>query len=80
MGTITTSATSKEMLNYFMQLNEKEKQSVVNLLKTFLINRKENPVPQSIEEYNQEIEMVDAEIARGDYVKHEEVMKRYLAK
>lgn len=78
MGTMTTSPATQEMLTYFMQLNDTEKQSVVNLLKTFLTSRKENFAPQSLQDYNEELERADAEIAAGDYVTHEEVIKRYL--
>jgi hypothetical protein len=80
MATITTTSTSAEMLTYFMQLNETERQSVVDLLKTFATSRKDNFTPQSLQDYNEELEQADAEIASGDYVTHEEVMKRYLTK
>jgi predicted transcriptional regulator len=80
METITTSMTSAEMLTYFMQLNDTEKKSVVELLKTFATSRKDNFTVQSLHDYNEELERADAEIATGDYVTHEEVMKRYLTK
>ena len=80
MGTMTTTTTSAEMLTYFMQLNDTERQSVVDLLKTFTTNRKDNFAAQSLQDYNEELERADAEIAAGDYVTHEEVMKRYLTK
>jgi hypothetical protein len=80
METITTTSTSAEMLTYFMQLNETERQSVVDLLKTFATSRKDNFTPQSLHDYNEELEQADAEIASGDYVTHEVVMKRYLTK
>jgi hypothetical protein len=76
----TTTTTSAEMLTYFMQLNDTEKQSVVDLLKTFATSRKDNFTPQSLHEYNEELERADAEIAAGDNVTHEEVMQRYLTK
>ena len=78
METMTT--TSQEMLTYFKQLNDTEKQSVLHLLKTFITNRQEHPSPQSLQDYNEELELADAEIEAGDYVSHEEVMKRYLTK
>lgn len=65
------------MLNYFMQLNDAERKSVLEMVKTFLGNRKNEINQQSLEEYNQELEQADAEIEAGDYVRHEEVMKRY---
>jgi hypothetical protein len=78
METMTT--TSQEILSYFKQLNDTERQSVLNLLKTFITSRQEHPLPQSLQDYNQELELADAEIEAGDYVTHEEVMKRYFTK
>lgn len=75
-----TTTTSDEMLNYFMQLNDSEKKSVVALLKTFISSRKDNFIPQNLHDYNKELENADAEIAAGDYTTHEEVMKRYVTK
>lgn len=65
------------MLNYFMQLNDAEKKSVLEMVKTFLGSRKNEINQQTLEEYNHELEQADAEIEAGDYVSHEEVMKRY---
>lgn len=79
MASIASSSTSQEMMSYFLQLNDKEKKSVLNLVKTFLLSRKENLTPQSLQEYNTELEQADAEIALGDYVTHEEVKKIYLS-
>lgn len=66
------------MLNYFMQLNDEERKSVLEMVKTFLRSRKKELNPQSLEEYTQELDQADAEIENGDYVPHEEVMKRFL--
>lgn len=71
-------STSKEMLKYFMQLNDAERKSVLELIKTFLNSRKSEASVQSLQEYNNELEQADAEIEAGDFVKHEDVMKRYL--
>ncbi len=77
---MATPSISKEMLNYFMQLNDAERKSVLEMVKTFLDSRKNEVKPQSLEEYNRELEQADAEIEAGNYVPHEEVMKRYLKK
>ena len=63
-------AIEKEMHHYFTQLDAAQKLSVVQMLKTFLRN--------SENDYNQELEQADAEIESGEYVPHEEVMKRYV--
>ncbi|MDR3712033.1 MAG: hypothetical protein P4L51_04400 [Puia sp.] len=77
---MATSPLSKEMLRYFTQLNAAEQKSVLQMIKTFLGNRKDDFKPVSLEQYNRELEEADAEIEAGDYVSHEEVMKRYLKK
>ncbi|MBV9961554.1 MAG: hypothetical protein JO072_04850 [Parafilimonas sp.] len=69
-----TTALDEEMNNYFMQLNETEKKSVVQLIKTFLTSRKEIE-RISIEQYNKEIEEAEAEIENGNSFTHDDVVK-----
>lgn len=68
---------SQEMLAHFVQLNDAEQKSVVEMIKTFLHSRTLDFTPQTLEEYNRELEDADAEIEAGDYVPHKEVMKRW---
>ena len=75
---MNSSSISKEMLENFTQLNEEEKISVLELVKTFLKSRKTDSHRQSLEEYNCELDQADKEIEDGEYVPHEEVMKKYL--
>ena len=77
---MATPSLSREMLRYFTQLNAAEQKSVLQMIKTFLSSRKDEFKPVSLEEYNRELEEADAEIEAGNYVPHEEVMKRYLKK
>jgi hypothetical protein len=77
---MATPSISQEMLNYFMQLNDAERKSVLEMIKTFLRSRNGELRPQSLEEYNRELEQADAEIETGDFVSHEEVKKLYLKK
>ncbi len=77
---MATPSLSKEMLRYFTQLNAAEQKSVLQMIKTFLGTRRDDFKPMSLAEYNRELEEADAEIEAGDYVPHEEVMKRYLNK
>ncbi len=65
----------KEMFNYFTQLNEAEKKSVVQMLKTFLKGRQEILGRISIEQYNKEIDEVMEEVKKGEVYTHEEVVK-----
>jgi len=46
------------MHNYFTQLNDSEKKSVVQMLKTFLKSKKQNPGRISIEQYNKELAVI----------------------
>ena len=64
----------EEMLQYFTQLNREEQQSLLGLVKTFLHSRK-NFEPQTLQEYNDELEQGNAEIEAGDYISHEYVKK-----
>lgn len=41
----------QEMHEYFIWLSDAEKKSVLQMLKTFLKGRKEDIVPQTLEEY-----------------------------
>jgi hypothetical protein len=66
----------KEMFNYFTQLNEAEKKSVVQMLKTFLKGRQDNPGRISIEQYNKEIDEAIAEVASGNHITQEEMERR----
>ena len=77
---MATPSLSREMLRYFTQLNAAEQKSVLQMIKTFLSSRKDEFKPVSLEEYNRELEEADAEIETGNYVPHEEVMKRYSKK
>lgn len=74
---MSAASISKEMLRYFNQLNYAGQEQVLQMIKTLLINRKDNFKAASLQEYNQELERGDAEIDAGKFVAHEEVMKRY---
>jgi hypothetical protein len=71
-----TQALEHEMYNYFNQLNEAEKRSVIQLLKTFLHRRIESNEPVSIEEYSKEIAEAEAEFEREEFITNEEVLKQ----
>lgn len=68
---------SQEMLQYFMQLNEAEKKSVLELIKTFLTNRPNEMQPQHIQDYNKELNEADTAIEAGEFILNEDVIKRY---
>jgi hypothetical protein len=74
------SARTKELLRYFTLLKDAEQKSILQMLKTFVDSRQEEFKPVTLEEYNRELEEADAEIEAGEFVSHEEVMKRYFKK
>jgi len=65
----------QQLQHYFMQLNEAEKKSVLQMLKTFLKGRKEKAERVSLEQYNKEIEEAMIEVENGEVYTHEEVVQ-----
>jgi hypothetical protein len=64
---VMAKALDQEMYNYFVQLNEAEKKSVIQMLKTFIKSRKDDFKPQTLEEYNREIDQAMERIDRGEF-------------
>ncbi|MGN7989893.1 hypothetical protein ACTJKC_21290 [Pedobacter sp. 22226] len=62
-----------EMLNYFTQLDDAEKTSVVKMLKAFINGKKENQ-NTTIEEYNNELLAAESEFKSGNYISHNELL------
>ncbi|WP_114789497.1 hypothetical protein U0035_08125 [Niabella yanshanensis] len=65
----------QEMFNYFIQLNEAEKKTVVQMLKTFLKGRPAPEQNMSVEQYNKEIDEAIARVQAGDFYTQEQVEK-----
>jgi hypothetical protein len=68
-------AIDQEMSNYFKQLNDAEKQSVVQMLKTFLKGRKDQPERISVEQYNKEIDEAMERVTKGEFTTVEDLAK-----
>lgn len=66
-------ALERELLQYILQLDEAEKKSVLQMLKTFLKGREKTLPRISIEQYNKEIDEAIARVEAGEYYTHEEV-------
>ncbi|HEY9342476.1 MAG TPA: hypothetical protein VIQ23_12905 [Hanamia sp.] len=66
----------QEWHNYFLQLNEMEKKSVVLMLKAFLQQRNQDTDRISLGQYNKEIDEALAEVEAGNYITQEEMEKR----
>lgn len=67
-------ALEQELLQYIHQLDEAEKKSILQMLKTFVKGRRTGSKVDrvTIEEYNQELQEAEAEYERGEYTTHEE--------
>jgi hypothetical protein len=66
-------ALERELLQYIFQLDEAEKKSVLQMLKTFLRGREKKLPRVSTEQYNKEIDEAIARVEAGEYYTHEEV-------
>jgi hypothetical protein len=65
----------REMYGYFMQLNDAEKKSVVELLKTFMKGRKNQSGHITIDQYNKELDEAMERVDRGEFTTFEELEK-----
>jgi len=68
------STIDEQMANYFMQLNEAEKKTVLTMIKTFLQGRNDLPVEQDLDEYDNDIVEAIAEVENGEFYSHNEVV------
>lgn len=64
----------QEMTDYFMQLNDAEKKSVVALIKTFIQSRSKQSPSSMLDDYNNDIEESLLEAGRGEFYTHDEVV------
>ena len=65
----------KEWQSYFVQLNETEKKSVLQMLKVFFKPHKEIAERISIEQYNKELDEAEKQIEAGNFITQEELEK-----
>jgi len=75
LNDMAAKAIEKEMYDYFMQLNDAEKKSVVQMIKTFLQRRKKDDENIDVEAYNKEIDEAVARVEAGEFYTQEEVEK-----
>ena len=69
------STLEKELFGYILQLDEAEKKSVLQMLKTFLKSRNKKVSHISIQQYNKEIDDAIARVEAGEFYTQEEVEK-----
>lgn len=67
-------ALDQELYQYILQLDEDEKKSVLQMLKTFISGRTKT-TRISIEQYNREIDEAIARVEAGQFHTHEEVKR-----
>jgi len=60
-------ALDSEMYGYFMQLNDAEKKSVVELLKTLMKGRKDQSERISVDQYNKDVDEAMEQAGKGEY-------------
>ena len=68
-------ALEQELLQYILQLDDAEKKSVLQMLKTFLKGREMNVSRIGIEQYNKEIDEAISRVEVGEYYTQEEVKR-----
>ena len=65
----------KELLQYFMRLDEPQKRSLLEMIKSFLKTDNESLRPVSMERYNHELDEAMQRIEKGDFTSLEELEK-----
>ena len=70
---MATGSVHQQMLKYFMQLNDDEKKSVLQMLKTFLQGKGQSPARVSIEQYNKELAEAEARIEAGQFTTQDDL-------
>ena len=66
-------ALDQELLQYILQLDEAEKRSVLQMLKTFMKGRVSKTARISIDQYNKEIDEAINRVDAGEFYTQEEV-------
>ncbi len=78
---MTAAAIDKQLHSYIEQLNSAQKKTLLGFIKTIIPADNKTEIPYTIEEYNQELQEAEAEIARGEFYTHEEakeIFKKHL--
>ncbi len=69
------SVTDKELIHYFTRLDEPQKKSLLEMMKSFLNPGGEQRQPVSIEQYNRELDEAMERIGKGGFTTLEELEK-----
>ena len=77
---MATTSLSDEMVKIFVKLNKAEQKSILQMIKTFLSSKGNEFIPQTLEEYNAEIDEAVEGYKRGEFTtmaQLEEEMKHW---
>lgn len=69
------SVLDKELIQYFMRLNEPQKKSLLEMMKSFLKPGAGPMQPVSLDQYNQELDEAMERINKGEFTTFEELQK-----
>lgn len=69
------STVDKELIKYFAQLDEPQKKSLLGMMKTFLRTAEDQIKPQTIKEYNQELNAAMERISKGKFTTLQQLEK-----
>ena len=72
---MAVSAVDKELIKYFTQLNELQKQSLLQMLKTFLKSGHEQRESVTMERYNKDLDEAMERMSRGEFTTLDELEK-----
>jgi hypothetical protein len=72
---MAVSTTDKELLKYFTLLNEPQKKSLLELIKTFFKGETNQQNTPTLEEYNKELDEAMGRISKGEFTTIEELEK-----
>jgi hypothetical protein len=61
------------MIKNFVKLNKAEQKSILQMIKTFLSSKENEFVPQTLEEYNEEIKAAVEAARRGEVTNMEQL-------
>jgi hypothetical protein len=75
MSDMASSAIDKELIRYFTRLDEAQKKSLLEMMKSFLKPSKGPVIPVTIEEYNRELDEAMERVSRGEFITLEALEK-----
>ncbi|MEO6845235.1 MAG: hypothetical protein ABI184_08680 [Ginsengibacter sp.] len=72
---MAVSPIDKELIKHFIKLTEPQKESLLQMIKSFAMPDRETREPVSLEEYNKELDDAMERINEGNFTTFEELQK-----